>query len=205
MLFDIIRLPLIELLFDIILLPDIELPLIELPDIELPLIELPDIELPLIELPDIELPLIELPDIELPPIELPLIELPDIELPPIELPPIVLDEFIIIFEFDRLALALPLVVVASPQAIPNALIANTAERAKVFFILIKFSCLLLKIDIYNHGCSNSLGFDVDSVIKLIIGSHRPAAVIVVSPSIIVFIVLLAVASAFIRFYSAFAV
>jgi hypothetical protein len=37
---------------------------------------------------------------------------------------------------------------ASPQAIPNALIANTAERAKVFFILFKFSCLLQRLFYY---------------------------------------------------------
>ena len=40
----------------------------------------------------------------------------------------------IIFEFIRLPL-LALLLAVSPQAIPNALIANTAERAKVFFII----------------------------------------------------------------------
>jgi len=61
-------------------------------------------------------------------------------------------EFIIIvFEFiilEFILLALVLVLAASPQAIPNALIANTAERAKVFFILFKFSCLLQRLFYY---------------------------------------------------------
>ena len=66
--------------------------------------------------------------------------LPPIELPLIVLPPIGV-EFIIVFEFIifvfiLLALVLVLVFAASPQAIPNALIAKTAERAKVFFILL---------------------------------------------------------------------
>ena len=51
-------------------------------------------------------------------------------------------EFIVvIFEFILFAL---LVLAASPQAIPNALTAKTAERAKVFFILFIYSCLLLQ-------------------------------------------------------------
>jgi hypothetical protein len=114
------------------------------------LIILPFIEFPLIEFPPIVFPPIELPDIVLPPIEFPPIELPDIVLPPIEFPPIVLPpielpEFIfVIFEFILLALPLALLLAASPHDIPNELIANSAERAKVFFILFIFSCLLLK-------------------------------------------------------------
>jgi len=59
-----------------------------------------------------------------------------------------LEFIIIVFEFiifEFILLALVLVLAASPQAIPNALIANTAERAKVFFILFKFSCLLQRL------------------------------------------------------------
>jgi hypothetical protein len=55
----------------------------------------------------------------------------------------------IIFEFIRLALVL---VFAVSQAIPNAPKANTAERAKVFFICIYFSCLLKRFNLLFANC-----------------------------------------------------
>ncbi len=60
---------------------------------------------------------------------------------------IVFDEFIVEFivEFIILLVLVLELFAASPQAIPNALKVNTAERAKVFFILIKFSCLLQRL------------------------------------------------------------
>lgn len=130
------------LLFDIDVLPDIEPPEFLLFDIMLPeFIEPEFIEPEFIEPEFIEPEFIEPEFIEPEFIEPEFIEPEFIE------PEFIVPIFEFIFEF---LFALPvLVLAASPQAIPKALTANTAERAKVFFILLKFSCLLQRLNYYS--------------------------------------------------------
>lgn len=84
----------------------------------------------------------------------------DIELLPVEVEPLLpveveplfmfvefMFEFIIMFVF-LLALLLALLAVPGSQAMLIAPKANTAERAKVFFILKSISCLLKKLSVY---------------------------------------------------------
>lgn len=105
--------------------------------------------LPVVELPVVVLPILlalELPVVVLPVVELPVVVLPEVVFPVVEFPvvvlPVVVFPVVVFAVFALLALTFTLVLVASPQAAPSDATANNADKAKVFFIEINFSCLL---------------------------------------------------------------
>jgi hypothetical protein len=129
--------PLREPLFDIPLF-DIEplrLPPFDMPLFDIPLFELPPFDIPLLDIPLPDPPPFDIPPFVIPPFDMPLFDMPLLDIPLFDIPLLDMFDIFAIFEFADL-LALTLTLVVDSQAIPNAPSANTAERAKVFFISI---------------------------------------------------------------------
>jgi hypothetical protein len=130
-LFDI---PLLDIpLFDI---PEFDIPL---PPLDIPEFDIPEPDIPLFDIPEFDIPEFDIPEPDMPLLNMPLLDIPLLDIIPFDMLPFIILPFIL------LALVLTF---ASVQAIPNAPIIKTAERAKVFFIVILYSCLLQRLNLY---------------------------------------------------------